>query len=129
VATPPTPPVTPEFRAWVERECAWGRQAVRAIARQRRLLLAPTRGLDQFAIRMALVDLTGSVARWGNGLSAGFENVGDLETAAVFAISPPFAATDPSTDDCDRLGEHVEARMSVLRDFLAGDAAAGAGES
>jgi hypothetical protein len=90
-------------------------------------LLAETRGLDQFAIRMALVNLTGSVARWGNGLSAGFRNVGHLETAAVFAISPPFAATVPTIDDCDHLGEHVEARISVLQAFLAGDAAAGAG--
>jgi hypothetical protein len=126
VATPPTPPITPQFRAWVERERAWGREAARAIARQRRLLLAETHGLEQFTKRMALVNLTGSVARWGNGLSAGFKNVGHTETAAVFAISPPFAATVPTSDDTDHLGEYVEARIKVLGDFLAGDAAGGA---
>ena len=127
MATPPTLPITPQFRAWVERERAWGGEAVRAIARQRRLLLADTHGLEQFTKRMALVNLTGSVARWGNGLSAGFKKVGHTETAAAFATGPPFAATEPTTDDCDALGEYVEARIKVLQDFLASDAAGGAG--
>jgi hypothetical protein len=72
---------------------------------------------------MALVNLTGSVARWGNGLHDGFSKVGHAETAAVFALSPPFATTDPTTDDCDHLGEYVEARVKVLHDLLARDAA------
>jgi len=123
VATPPNPQVTPQFRAWLEREHAWGREAVRAIARQRLLLLAQTHGLERFAIRMALVNLTGSVAEWCNGLRDGLNNVGHAETAAVFTIGPPFAATDPTADDCDHLREYVEARMKVLEDLLAGDAA------
>jgi hypothetical protein len=89
--------------------------------RQRRLLLEETHGLERFTIRMALVDLTGSVARWGNGLRDGLNKVGHTETAALFAIVPPFAATDPTADDCDRLGEYVEDRLKVLGDLLAGD--------
>ena len=123
MATPPTPPITPQFRAWVERERAWGTAAVDAITRQRRLLLSETHGLDRFTIRMNLVKLTGSVARWGNGLRAGFNKVGHTDTAAVFSVAPPFAATEPTTDDCDRLADYVKARMEVLHDFLAGDAA------
>jgi hypothetical protein len=72
---------------------------------------------------MAVVNLTGSVARWANGLAAGLHKVGHAETAPLFAISPPFAATDPTTDDCDQLVEYVEARVQALRDLLAEDAA------
>jgi hypothetical protein len=71
---------------------------------------------------MALVKLTGSVARWRNGLHDGLNNVGHAETAALFAISPPFAAADPTTDDCDQLAEYVEARMKAIHDLLAEDA-------
>ena len=71
---------------------------------------------------MALVNLTGSVARWANGLADGLNKVGHAETAALFAINPPFAAADPSNDDCDQLAEYVEARMDALHDLLAGDA-------
>jgi hypothetical protein len=123
VATPPTPHITPQFRAWVERERAWGTQAIQAITRQRRLLLAETHGLERFTQRMALVNLTGSVAKWGSRLRAGFDSVGDAETAAVFAIAPPFAATNPTTDDCDHLRDCVDALVKALDDFLAGDAA------
>lgn len=123
VATPPTPPITPELRAWVEQERARGGEAVRAITRQRRLLLAQTHGLERFTIRMALVNLTGSVARWGNGLRDGLERAGHAETAALFAAGPPFPAGDPSAEDCDRLGEYVEARMKAIQDLLAGDTA------
>jgi len=118
----PTPPLTPEFRAWLEHEHQWGRQALHAIARQRRLLLAETHGLERFTIRMAIVDLTGSVARWASGLHGGLSKVGHTETAEAFALSPPFAATDPTTDDCDRLAEYVEVRVNVLHDLFAGDA-------
>lgn len=122
MATPSTPPLTPQFRAWLEHEHDWGRHAVHAITRQRRLLLAETHGLERFTLRMALVNLTGSVARWANGLDDGLEKVGHPETAALFATSPPFAAGDPTTDDCDRLANYVEARMKALRDLLAEDA-------
>jgi hypothetical protein len=115
--------ITPEFRSWLERERATGRRALNAIARQRRQLLAETHGLERFALRMALVDLTGSVARWGNALYERLEEAGHVEAAAPFATAPPFAATDPSTDDCDQLAEYVEARLQVLGDLLAGDAA------
>jgi hypothetical protein len=71
---------------------------------------------------MALVDLTGSVAKWANGLGDGLNKAGRAETAALFAINPPFAAADPSTDDCDQLAEYVEARMEALHDLLAEDA-------
>jgi len=122
VATPSTPPLTPEFRAWLEQERDWGRNAVHAITRQRRLLLAETHGLDRFRVRMALVNLTGSVARWAHGLNHGLNKVGHTETAGLFAIDPPFAAADPSTDDCDQLAEYVQAHMNALHDLLAEDA-------
>ncbi len=77
---------------------------------------------------MALVNLTGSVAKWANGLGAGLKKVGHAETAALFAISPPFAATDPTPDDCDQLAEYVEARMTAVHDLLAEDAAGVGGD-
>ncbi len=95
---------------------------LQAIARQRRLLLAESHGLERFTLRMALVNLTGSVARWASGLRDGLEKVGHAETAALFALSPPFAAADPTTEDCERLAEYVEARMKALNDLLAEDA-------
>ena len=110
VLTPSTPPLTPQFRAWLEQEHEWGRQALHAIKRQRRLLDREAHGLDRFRLRMALVNLTGSVARWANGLGSGLTKLDRAEAAALFAISPPFAAADPSTDDCDRLTEYVESR-------------------
>jgi hypothetical protein len=119
---PSTPPLTPQFRAWLEHEDAWGRHTVHAITRQRRLLLEETHGLERFTLRMALVNLTGSVAKWASGLGDALKKVGQAETAALFAINPPFAAADPSTDDCDKLAEYVEARMGALRDLLAQDA-------
>jgi hypothetical protein len=71
---------------------------------------------------MALVNLTGSVARWASGLGDGLSKAGHAETAALLAIHPPFAAADPNTDDCDKLAEYVEARMEALHDLLAEDA-------
>ncbi len=67
---------------------------------------------------MALVELTGSVARWGNGLCEGLVKVGRADAAAQFAVRPPFPATDPSSDDCDRLSEYVEVRVESLGDLL-----------
>ena len=119
---PSTPPLTPQFRVWLEHEHAWGGRAVHAIARQRRLLFAETHGLERFTLRMALVNLTGSVAKWASGLDNGLNKVGHAETAALFAIGPPFAATDPTTTDCEQLAEYVEDRMKALHDLLDEDA-------
>jgi hypothetical protein len=118
---PSASPLTPQFRAWLEHEDAWGRHAVHAITRQRRLLLEETHGLERFRLRMALVNLTGSVARWAIGLRDGLNKVGRAETAALFDASPPFAAADPTTDDCDHLAKYVQARMEALRELLAED--------
>ncbi len=116
------PPLTPQFRAWLEKEHEWGRQALHAIGRERRELQRETHGLDRFKLRMALVKLTGSVAQWANGLGKGLNKLDRAEAAALFAISPPFAAADPSADDCDRLAEFVEQRMSAVDEVLAEDA-------
>jgi hypothetical protein len=122
MATPPTPPLTPQLRAWVEHERVRGAQVVRAIMRQRGLIRSDTHGLEQFTMRMALVNLTGSVASWANGLHDGLSKTGNLDAARVFAVSPPFAATDPTTGDYDQLGDFVEARTKVLQELLASDA-------
>jgi hypothetical protein len=114
-------PLTEDFRAWIEQERSWGRHAVAAIARQRGLVLADGSGLERFTVRMALVELTGSVARWGNGLHEGLAKVNRSEAAAVFAVAPPFPATDPHRADYDHLSEHVETRMRALEELLAAD--------
>jgi hypothetical protein len=95
---------------------------VRAITRQRRLP-DDAHGLERFKTRMALVNLTGSAASWAKGLHNGLSRTGNTEAAAMFARSPPFAATDPTTGDYDQLGDFVEARMKVLEELLASDAA------
>lgn len=100
----------------------WGAQAVHAITTQRRLLPGETHGLGRFTRRMAVVNLTGSVAGWAKGLNDGLSQAGHTEAAAPFALSPPFAAADPTTGDCDRLGEYVEVRMKLLQDVLDADA-------
>jgi len=123
VATPPAPPPTPEFMAWLAHEQAWGRHALRAIAARRRSLLVDSHGLEQFAIRMAIVDLTGAVARWAGGLHDGLSRARQARAAAAFAASPPFAAADPTTGDCDRLAAYVEERMELLEDLLSGASA------
>lgn len=110
---------TLKFRVWVEQESAWAAAALQAIARQRELLQADPHGLDRFTVRMRLVKLTGAVAAWGNNLRAGFEKAGRPDIAALLAPEPPFAATDVSTEDCDRLAAHVESRTGILRGFLA----------
>jgi hypothetical protein len=111
--------MTPELRAWLERERAWGVLALRAIARRGGQLHADGRGLERFSARMALVELTGSVAKWAHGLHDGLDRSGPPEAAAPFAIAPPFAATDPTSGDCERLGQYVAARLEVLRGVLA----------
>jgi len=85
-------------------------------------LPAETHGLERFKLRMALVELTGSVARWANGLYDGLNKVGRGESAALFAAAPPFAGADPTTEDCDQLRQYVQARMRALDELLAEDA-------
>src|SRR6266568_2082059 len=114
----PNTPLTPEFRAWLEHERLRGAQLVRAVMRQRGLL-ADTHGLERFKTRMALVDLTGSLASWAKGIHDGLAKTGNAEAAAAFALSPPFAATDPTATDYDQLGDFVETRMQVLQELLA----------
>lgn len=119
--TPPSPSFTPQFRTWLEHEQAWGRHALHAIATRRGQLLSDRYGLERFTLRMALVDLTGSVARWAKGLHDGLAKVGRTEAAAAFAGGPPFAATEPATEDCDRLSDYVSERIGLLGDLLAAD--------
>ncbi|HEX7609131.1 MAG TPA: hypothetical protein VF380_00535 [Solirubrobacteraceae bacterium] len=111
--------MTPELRAWLERERAWGVLALRAIARRGGQLHEDGGGLERFGARMALVELTGSVAKWAHGLNDGLGRSGHAQQAAAFAIAPPFAATDPTAGDCERLGDYVEARLEIVRDVLA----------
>jgi hypothetical protein len=118
----PTIPLTTEFLEWIGRERSWGRQAIHAIARQRPLVLTESSGLDRFSVRMALVELTGSVARWGNGLYEGLAKVGRDDAAAQFGTGPPFPATDPGSLDFDRLSEYVEIRVKALGELLAREA-------
>jgi hypothetical protein len=75
---------------------------------------------------MALVDLTGSVASWANGVHDHLTDTGQVEAAAACAGAPPFAAGNPTSGDYDRLERHVAARMQVLKDFLGSDAPLGA---
>lgn len=112
----------PDFRTWVERERDWGLAALGAVDRTRRQVLEEKHGLDRFSVRMGLVELTGAVAAWSHNLRAGFEKHGDAPEAAEFAAPPPFADTDPSAADCDRLSDYVEARRRQLADWLADDA-------
>lgn len=113
--------LTPQQREWVERERLWGLRASHVIARERGDLSAGTHGLERFTTRMALVELTGRVARWANGLHDGLSRTEHAEAAAAFALGPSFASADFTESDYDRLGDYVEARMQVLRDLLAAD--------
>jgi hypothetical protein len=114
-------PIDPQFRAWVERERAWGARAVAAIDRGARESSDAT-GLERFATRMAIVELTGSVARWANGVNAGLCRAGCAEAAAAFARTPPVAGAPPTPDDYHRLDEYVQARLKVLVELLATNA-------
>ena len=117
MASSPIPPPAPRFTAWIEQERAWGSLAVEAIARLRRKLAVEQHGLDRFAARMSLVELTGSVASWASGLGAALGRAGHTEEAAQFDVSPPFAA-DASSADCDRLRDYVQARVDLLAQLL-----------
>jgi len=72
---------------------------------------------------MALVEITGSVARWTKRLHDGLAGHAHAEAAASFAVIPPFAEANPSTADCDRLDEYIEDRMHLLQGLLAEDRA------
>ena len=93
------------LRRWLESERARGRTAIHEINRQRRLLEGETHGLARFTIRMSVVNLTGACAKWTRRLHDGLSRAGENEAAAMFASSPPFAATDLSSEDCDLLAE------------------------
>jgi hypothetical protein len=111
--------LTPAFITWLEHQRRRGSVALAKIADQRRLLLGEAHGLERFAIRMALVNLTGLVAGWARGVHEGLSEAGHEQAAAAFALSPPFAESDPTTEDCERLGEYVEERVKLLEDLLA----------
>jgi hypothetical protein len=98
-------------------------EEVETIAIERRLLLTETHGLERFTRRMALVELTGVVAGWARAVHDRLCEAGHAEAAAAFALSPPFAGSEPTTSDCDRLGGYVEAGMRVLQDLLSADGA------
>ena len=117
-----TQQLTPEFRAWLEQETLRGRRVLHAINRQHRLLPTDSHGLGRFAIRMALVDLTGAAARWSRTVHGVLLDAGLPEAAAAFASAPPFAETDTGPEDCERLHEWVQARTNVLDGLLAGAA-------
>jgi hypothetical protein len=111
--------MTPEQRSWLERERDWGNLAAGAIAARGEELHADGSGLQRFGARMALVELTGSVAKWAHGLYEGLGRVGHPDAAATFAAPPPFAATDPTKGDCERLAGYVRARVQLVREVLA----------
>jgi hypothetical protein len=119
VSTPRSPRITPELREWLQRERAWGNQALHALARQRRLLAGDKHGLERFARRMALVDLAGSVTRWAHGLHDALIRVGLGEAAAVFAVAPHLPATEPTSADCEELTAYVQSGIAVLGELLA----------
>ena len=85
------------------------------------MLLEDTHGLERFRVRMAVVDLTGAVARWAGNVHDGLLKVGRATAAAVFATAPPFAPADLTAADCDVLSDYVEARIDLLRELLAQD--------
>ena len=113
--------MTPERRAWLRQERDWGALAARAIERRAQELHPGDAGLERFGVRMALVELTGAVARWAHGLVDGLTRAGRADTAAAFAGAPPFAATEPTRADCERLREYVHTRVELLNTVLAED--------
>ena len=117
--TDPAP--TPALRGWLEGERAWGRHALHAAGAQRERLIGETHGLERFARRMALVSLTGSVAKWANGLHEGLTRNGQLAAAAAFQAPPPFPDTDAGPADCDRLSDYLHAHIDAIGEVLAAD--------
>lgn len=115
------PTLTPELRAWLEQERSWGAHAREAVSRLSSSASPHPQGLERFGARMALVDLTGSVAAWANGLHGGLNRWGFDEAAAAFETGPPFPATDLGAADYDHLAEYLEIRMGVLRELSEAD--------
>ena len=111
-------PFTPEFRAWLEQERTWGSLATREITRRRRAADGEMHGLERFTVRMGLVQLTGSIAAWADGLRAGLHKRGFEDAAARFASSPPFAG-EVADADFQRLQDYVVARVELLGELLA----------
>lgn len=111
----------PEVRRWLEQERDWGLRARAMLARRRPQNAREVHGLDRFALRMGLVELTGSVAAWANGLHSGLLKWEEPEAAARFAVGPPFAATEPGQADYDRLTDYLQERIELLRRLLAGE--------
>lgn len=107
----------PESRAWAETERMRGAQLVRAIVRQRELP-GDTHGLGRFRTRMALVELTGTVASWAGGVHDRLITTRNSEAAAVFGEAPPFADAEPAAGEYDQLLDFVQARMRVLEELL-----------
>ncbi len=107
-----------QLREWIERERARGALASAAIVRERRVQQGAT-GLERFATRMAMVELTGSIARWAGAVRDGLAKAGCTEAAALFALTPPFAEPEPTQEDYDRLDDYVQARVAMLTELLA----------
>jgi hypothetical protein len=108
------PTLTPELRDWLEQERTWGAHARHAISQLSRSAPPHPHGLERFRVRMALVDLTGSVAAWAKGLLDGLTRWGFDEAAAAFQTGPPFPATDLSAADYDRLKSNCQCAQFVL---------------
>jgi hypothetical protein len=110
---------TAELRAWLQDERSWGVRAGAILARQRRRLAAESSGLDRFAVRMALVELTGSVSAWADGLHRGLLKWGQSAAAEPFALRPPFASAEPTAEDYERIGDYLAERVELLGALLA----------
>ncbi len=108
-----------QIRLWLQAELSQGRELNRRINRQSRQLAAATHGLAKFTVRMALVELTGSAAKWARRVHEGLLRCGERDGAELFAATPPFAATDPAPEDCERLSDWTEERLTVLAELLA----------
>ena len=115
------PRLTPELRAWLEQEHRWGSHALAAISRLQDRGPSQNSGLDRFRARMALVELTGSVAAWAEGLRAGLARWEFAGAATAFADGPPFPQTDTRNTDYEQLSDYVQAGMTFLAALLQDD--------
>ncbi len=108
-----------QMRLWLKSEQARGRDGIRQINRQRRMMATASNGLARFTVRMALVQETGATAKWARRIHDGLIRWDERDAAEAFAAAPPFAATDPAPEDCDRLSDWIQDRVAVLADLLA----------